>query len=172
MRKVMLAAVLSVIYCTALAAPADAQTRLLPDNAIRDPRLNAIRARLQSDHGSIRPLSTYLDVSGARAWGEDRNFIYYALEAMLLEAGAEPVQSRRDAQFQLYLSGQGRLDRSTNTIVETLTLTLTDLRASGGQTIMRSTATLECGDTRRFSYNDLLCPVDREILVELFLRLR
>jgi len=172
MKKVILAAVLSVIHCTALVTPAGAQTRLRPDDAIRDPRLNAIRERLQSDHGSIRPLSTYLDVSGARPWGEERNFIYYALEGMLLEAGAEPVQSRRDAQFQLYLSSQSQLDRETNNIVETLTLTLTDMRAGGGQTIMRSNATLECRDTRRFSYHDLRCPMDREILVEIFLRLR
>ena len=172
MRKVILAAVLGVIHCTALATPAGAQTRLLPDNAIRDPRINVIRERLQSDHGSIRPLSTYLDVSGARAWGEERNFLYYTLEGMLLEAGAEPLQSRRDAQFQLYLSSQSRLDRETGNIVETLTLTLTDLRAGGGQTIMRSSATVECRDTRRFSYQDLICPMDREILVESFLRLR
>lgn len=172
MRQVLVGLVLSVMHCTSIASPADAQTRLRPDDAITDPRLNTIRARLQSDHGSIRPLTTYLDVSGTRAWGSERNFFYYTMERMLLEAGAEPVESNRDAQFKLYMSSQGRVDQQNDQIIETLTLTLTDLRAGGRQTIMSSSSTLECPDNRAFPYKPLVCPVDERILMETFLRLR
>ena len=148
-----------------------AQTRLLPDNTLRDPRMTVIRNKLQSDHGSVRPLTTYLDMEINRSWGQ-QGFFHSTLQGLLLEAGAEPVSSERNAQFQLYLASSGRLE--SGVIVETLTLTLTDLRAGGGggQLIMSASSTLQCPDTRTLRYHSLVCPMNKEILAETFLRLR
>lgn len=172
MTKTFLGIAASAMFYTSLTTSAGAQTYLLPDNTMRDPRMAVIRKKLQSDHGSIRPLTTYTDTDVNRSWNE-QGFFFSTLQNLLLEAGAEPVRSERDAQFKLYLSSNGRLDPGSNLIIETLTLTLTDLRArGGGQLIMSSTSTLQCPDTRVRKYLSLVCPVNTEILVETFLRLR
>lgn len=156
---------------TNFAVPASAQTQLLPETRIRDPRMAVIRERLQSDHGSVRPLATHIRTSG---WRLDTHFIESTFENLLLEVGAEPVRSSQRAQFELSFSSSGDDRRSPGMIVETLTLTLTDLRAAGsGQVIMSARSILQCQDRRRYPGNSSpLCPIDTEILTETFLRLR
>lgn len=159
-----------VVFLMSLTVPVGAQTILLPDNTIRDPRMAVIRKKLQSDHGSVRPLTTYLGTEVNRSWSQ-QGFFHSTLQGLLLEAGAEPVRREREAQFKLYLASNGRLD--SGVIVETLTLTLTDLRAAGGgQLIMSASSTLQCKDTRNRPYLSLVCPITQDILVETFLRLR
>jgi hypothetical protein len=160
---------LSIVGFTNVASSAAAQTTLLPDRTMRDPRMTVIRERLQSDHGSVRPLTVQIDTNFT--WSDQR-LVFSTFENLLLEAGAEPVSSRRDAQFQLYLEGKGRLDSRSGLIVDTFTLKLTDLKAGGGQLIMSSTSVLQCPDTRKFKYQDPSCPFDQGILTETFLRLR
>lgn len=172
MRKALIDIVVGFICVATQPGAANAQTYLLPDTANRDPRMAIIRQKLQTDHGSIRPLTTYVDMDINRSWDE-QGFFFSTLQTMLLEAGAEPVNSRQGAQFLLYLGSHGSIDQNSDAIVETLTLRLTDLRASGGgQLIMSSTATLQCQDTRRRAYLSMVCPISREMLVETFLRLR
>lgn len=172
MKTWLLVAASAAVFCFSSAEPVGAQTRVRPENSSQDPRLNALRGRLQSEHGSIRPLSTYLDVSGARPWGEERNFIYYTLEELLLEVGAEPVQSQSDAQFRLAMTSQSRYDEPANQVVETITLIMTDMRANGRQTIMRSHIVLECSHSTFVYHNTYICPIDRDVILESFLRLR
>lgn len=170
MRKTLLGMALSVICYASVASSARAQTTLLPDRTLRDPRMTVIRERLQSDHGSIRPLTVHIDTNFTFT---EQGPVFSTFENLLLEVGAEPVRSERSAQFQLYLRGDGRLDTRSGMIVDTLTLKLTDLRASGGgQLIMSSSSTLQCPDTRKRSYQSLSCPVDTDILTETFMRLR
>jgi hypothetical protein len=169
MRKILFGFALYVLHPMGVEVSASAQTYLLPDQTVRDPRMNIIRQRLQTGHGSIRPLTTYIDTDINRRW-DTMGFFHSTLQSLLLEAGAEPVSSRNGAQFRLFIASYGRLD--SGMIVETLTLTLTDLRARGTQVIMSSTSTLRCPDDRARSYQSLTCPVDREVLVETFLRLR
>lgn len=169
MRKILFGAMLYVLHPIAVGSSANAQTYLLPDQTVRDPRMNVIRQRLQTGHGSIRPLTTYIDTDIHRRW-DTMGFFHSTLQGLLLDAGAEPVRSRNDAQFLLFMSSHGRLD--SGMIVETLTLTLTDLRARGTQVIMSSTSMLRCPDDRTRSYQSLTCPADRDVLVETFLRLR
>ncbi len=172
MIKALASVALIAVFHTSLPMPAGAQTVLLPDNRMRDPRMAVIRKKLQSDHGSVRPLTTYLDMEINGSWSE-QGFFHSTLQGLLLEAGAEPVRRERDAQFKLYLASSGRLDQSSGAIVETLTLTLSDLRAGGGgQLIMSASSTLKCRDTRGRPYLALVCPITEEILVETFLRLR
>jgi len=169
MRKILFGAMLYLLHPVGIDAWANAQTHLLPDQTVRDPRMNVIRQRLQTGHGSIRPLTTYIDTDIHRRWGT-MGFFHSTLQSLLLDAGAEPVSSRNGAQFRLFMASHGRLE--SGMIVETLTLSLTDLRARGTQVIMSSTSTLRCPDDRERPYQSLTCPVDREVLVETFLRLR
>ena len=169
MRKILFGVTLYILHPMGVEPWANAQTHLLPDQSVRDPRMNVIRQRLQTGHGSIRPLTTYIDTDIHRRWGT-MGFFHSTLQSLLLDAGAEPVSSRNDAQFLLFMASHGSLD--SGMIVETLTLTLTDLRARGTQVIMSSTSTLRCPDDRMRSYQSLTCPVERDVLVETFLRLR
>jgi len=169
MRKILIGVMLCLLYAVGDNARANAQTYLLPDQTVHDPRMNVIRQRLQTGHGAIRPLTTYIDTDINRQWST-MGFFHSTLQSLLLDAGAEPVRSRRDAQFLLFIRSHGSLE--SGTIVETLTLTLTDLRARGTQVIMGSTSTLRCPDDRTRSYQSLACPVDQEVLTETFLRLR
>lgn len=173
MQRAKMALLCGAMIFLLIAPLANAQTIVEPEQDQQDPRLLALKRVLKEDHASVRPVTTYVRVDTRRK-NDENDFLALLLQDLLIDVGAEPVSSRRNAQFQLTLVSQATEDQSSGAITEVLTLRFSDIQASGGQLIWSSATTLRC---QRRPYGTFArpapsCIIDQSVLREAFLRLR
>lgn len=153
---------------------ATAQTQILPERKISDPRLAQIREKLNRTLVQGRATTTLIYGEGIRKTDEERR-ITGILADLSASAGLTPILSRYSNGHQLVMIIRNNSKEDDSGVSQTLVLELLDAMNEAGPTLlMRSSIELRCPIR---PYNTLAkpqptCDVDDKVLQELFLRLR
>lgn len=160
--------------CFMLSTPVMAQTQILPERNIADPRIRYIQDKLHRTLVNGRSTSTHIRSDGIRKTDEARR-IQGIIADLSLSVGLAPVLERYSSSHQLVLMIRNVSSENDQGVSQSLTLELLDVKAeSGPKLIMSSKIELRCPSKSygTFAKPQPSCDVNGDVLEELFLRLR
>lgn len=175
MRKPLIAKLIAIsVGCCINSTPVMAQTQILPERNIADPRINYIQEKLNRTLVNGRSTTTLIRSEGIRKTDEARR-IQGIIADLSLSIGLVPVLEMYSSAHQLALVIRNVSSEDDTGVSQSLTLELLDVKTESGSTlIMSSNIDLRCPlrSYGTFSAPQPSCDINNQILEELFFRLR